>query len=84
MPETNPTIERINELAKIARQRELTPEEYRERQRLRAEYLKNFRSSFRSQLDNTYVQRDDGARVPLREWHEAVREDAEGTFEPEK
>lgn len=81
MSEANPLIERINELARLAKQRELTPAEVEERRRLRAEYLCNFRQNFRSQLDNTFVQRDDGTKVPIKDWHKAAREDAEQAFE---
>ena len=38
----------------------LTPEEEEERAKLRAEYLKAFRASFRGQLENTYLVDEDG------------------------
>lgn len=60
-------IERINELAKIAKERELTPEEAAERAELRRIYLENFRAAFRQQLDNTVIQREDGSREPLKD-----------------
>lgn len=60
-------IERINELAHIAKQRPLTPEETAERAELRKKYLENFRAAFRQQLDNTVIQREDGSREPLRD-----------------
>lgn len=60
-------IDRINELAKIAKERELTPEEAVEREGLRRAYLESFRKSFRNQLDNTVVQMEDGTKVPLRD-----------------
>lgn len=63
-------LDRINELAKIAKERELTEEETAERARLRQEYLTQFRQSFRSQLDNTVVQYPDGSKVPLKDVHE--------------
>ena len=53
-------IQRINELAKIAKERELTPEEFEERARLREEYIIEFRKSFAAQLDNTVIRRPDG------------------------
>ena len=53
-------IQRINELAKIAKERELTPEELEERARLREEYIIEFRKSFAAQLDNTAIRRPDG------------------------
>ena len=58
-------LARINELAKIAKTRELTPAEQEERARLRKEYLTEFRAAFRQQLVNTYVQYDDGTKVKL-------------------
>lgn len=59
------SLNRINELAKIAKERPLTAEEEQERAALRKEYLANFRAAFRQQLDNTYIQYDDGTRVKL-------------------
>ena len=53
-------IQRINELARIAKERELTPEELEERARLREEYIIEFRKSFAAQLDNTVIRRPDG------------------------
>ena len=40
-------IERINELARLAKERELTEEEKAEQQALRQEYLAEFRRSLR-------------------------------------
>lgn len=60
-------IERINELARIAKERELTPEETAERAELRRIYLENFRAAFRQQLDSTVIQREDGSREPLKD-----------------
>lgn len=54
------SLPRINELAKIAKERELTPEEIEERDRLRKEYLKEFRADFREQLLNTKVVDEEG------------------------
>jgi len=42
-------IDRINELGRIAKERELTPEEMAERAALREEYLKFFRASLRGE-----------------------------------
>ena len=60
-------IERINELSRIARERELTAEEAAERQERRQAYLKAFRAQMRGQLDNTVVQYPDGSKVSFRE-----------------
>ena len=43
-------IDRINELGRIAKERELTEEEIRERQELRAEYLAYFRAGLRGEI----------------------------------
>ncbi|MGI6173635.1 MAG: DUF896 domain-containing protein [Christensenellales bacterium] len=58
-------IDRINELARIAKERPLTPEEIEERARLRKEYLRAFREGAKQVLDNTVVQYPDGTKVPL-------------------
>jgi uncharacterized protein YnzC (UPF0291/DUF896 family) len=46
-------LARINELARKSKQTQLCPSEKEEQRALRAEYLKNFRESFRAQLDST-------------------------------
>ncbi len=48
-------LDRINELAAIAKTRELTEEERVERARLREEYLENFRGRFKKQLENIEI-----------------------------
>ena len=48
-------IKRINELTAISRTRELTDEEKRERELLRAEYLKEFKARMRTVLDNVEI-----------------------------
>lgn len=59
-------IKRINELARLAKERELTPEELEERDRLRKEYISEFRASFAAQLDNTVIRRPDGSEESFR------------------
>ena len=59
-------LKRINELAAIARERELTEEEIRERDVMRKEYLAQFRANFRGILDNTSIKRPDGSVEPLQ------------------
>lgn len=61
-------IERINALAKKAREEGLTEAEKTEQQQLRQEYLADFRKSFRRQLENTDIKYDDGETVPLTEF----------------
>ena len=58
-------IDRINELAHIAKERELTPEEFAERAQLRKEYIEDFRRSTIEVLENTYIQTPDGKKHPL-------------------
>lgn len=59
----DPTLKRINELAKIAKERQLTEEEIEERLDLRAKYLANFRQGFRQTLLNTKVVDKEGNDV---------------------
>ena len=58
-------IDRINELAHIAKQRELTEAELAERAALRREYIEEFRRNTISVLENTYIQTPDGKKHPL-------------------
>mgnify|MGYP003178839739 FL=1 len=60
-------IDRINALARKAKSIGLTERETAERNALRKEYLTDMRASFRQQLDNTYVQTADGAKIPYAE-----------------
>ncbi|MBQ3590524.1 MAG: DUF896 domain-containing protein [Clostridia bacterium] len=59
-------LQRINELAAIAKKRPLTEEETKERDTLRKEYLAQFRANFRGILDNTSIKRPDGSLEPLQ------------------
>ena len=58
-------IDRINALARKARAEGLTPEETRERDALRAEYVAAVRRNLEAQLDNTLIQEPDGTRHRL-------------------
>ena len=59
-------IDRINELARKSRTPEgLTPEELKERDILRREYIDSFKRSLTAQLDNTYIQYPDGTKKKL-------------------
>ena len=60
------SIERINALTRIARQRELTEAEKLERQTLRSNYLKAIRRQLTDQLDNVVVEYPDRHREHLR------------------
>ena len=59
-------LERINELAHLARERELTAEEIAERDILRKEYIEDWRKSAIAVLENTYVQTPDGVKHKLQ------------------
>ena len=64
-------IDRINELSRLARQRELTEEEQRERAALRAEYIADFRRATIDVLENTYIVTPDGKKHKLQKKGEA-------------
>ena len=61
-------IDRINALAKKAKAIGLTERETAERDALRKEYLADMRAAFKHQLDSTYVQTADGAKIPYAEY----------------
>ena len=62
---TKEKVARINELARKKKTVGLTAAEAEEQAALRAEYLKDFRDGLRQQLDNTYIQYEDGRREKL-------------------
>ena len=59
-------IDRINELARLAKERALTEEELAERDALRKEYIAAWRESTIAVLENTVVQTPDGKRHKLQ------------------
>ncbi len=59
-------IDRINELARLAKERELTAEELAERNALRKEYIAAWRESTIAVLENTYIQTPDGKKHKLQ------------------
>ena len=61
-------IDRINALAKKSKAIGLTERETAERDALRKEYLADMRAAFKQQLDSTYVQTADGAKIPYAEY----------------
>ena len=64
---TEEKIARINELARKAKSPEgLTPEEIAERDKLRKEYIADWRKSAIAVLENTYVQTPDGVKHKLQ------------------
>lgn len=58
-------IERINFLARKAKEEGLTDEEKTEQQALRSEYRAGFRQNFMSQLNSTYYIDPKGNRVKV-------------------
>ena len=59
-------IDRINELARLAKERALTEEELAERDMLRKEYIAAWRESTIAVLENTYIQTPDGVKHKLK------------------
>ena len=59
-------IARINELAKLSKERTLTEEELEERAKLRRIYIDNVKSNLIGQLDNTYIVSPDGTKTKLK------------------
>ena len=57
---------RINELAKIKKERSLTPEEDAERKALHREYIAGFRQNMEAVLQNVRVKQTDGSLTPLK------------------
>ncbi len=62
----NTKLQRINELARLAKERELTPDELSERDVLRKEYIAEWRRSAEQVFDNTYIQTPDGKKHKLQ------------------
>ena len=58
-------LDRINELARLKKERALTVEELSEQAALRKEYIEEWRASTISLLENTYVVDDKGNKAPL-------------------
>lgn len=58
-------IDRINELARLAKQRELTEEEQAERAQLRQEYVAAFRGNLEAHLKSITIQYPDGSKKKL-------------------
>lgn len=63
-------IDRINELARKAKAGPLTPEEQKERDILRREYIDSVVGSLKGQLDNTYIVDGRGNKTKLRKKEE--------------
>ncbi len=63
-------IDRINELARKAKEGPLTEAEAQERTALRREYIDSVVGSLKGQLDNTYVIDQHGRKTKLRKKEE--------------
>ena len=59
-------IERISELTRLSRERELTHEELVEREALRREYIEGFRQNMQAVLESVRLKRPDGSLEPLQ------------------
>ena len=58
-------LKRINELARLSRERELTPGELAERDDLRREYIAEWRRGAEQVLENTYLVDEKGRKRRL-------------------
>ena len=58
-------VKKINEFSKIAKERELTEEEAKEREKYRRMYIDKFKESVRGHLDNVKVVRVDDEGNPI-------------------
>lgn len=67
----NSKLQRINELARLAKIRALTEEELAERDILRREYIDEWKKGVVEVLDNTYIQTPDGKKhkLPKKQGH---------------
>ena len=61
----NTKLNRINELARLTKERELTAEELSERDALRKEYIAEWRRGAEQVLENTYIVGPDGQKRKL-------------------
>ena len=62
----NSKLARINDLSKLAKERELTAEELAERDVLRKEYIAEWRQGAVGVLDNLVIQTPDGKKHKLQ------------------
>ncbi|MDE6149957.1 MAG: DUF896 domain-containing protein [Ruminococcus sp.] len=58
-------LERLSELTRISRERELTDQEKEERQRLRNEYRQSVIGNLTSQLENMTIIEPDGTKIKV-------------------
>ena len=67
MDQITERTKKLNEYsARVKAGETLTPEEIADRDKLRQEFLAEFRKNFRQQLDNTVIQYPDGTKQSLK------------------
>ena len=59
-------IERINELARTKKTVGLSASEMEEQQRLRRQYIEEFKANLKDTLDQVYIEREDGTYEKLK------------------
>ncbi len=69
-------IKKINEFSKIAKERKLTEEEAKEREKYRKMYMEKFKETMRGHLDSIKVVRVDDEGNPIDENGERLTPDA--------
>ena len=69
-------IKKINKFTKIARKRELTEEEKKEREKYRKLYIEKFKTSMRGHLDSIKVVRVDDNGNPIDKDGKIIEPDA--------
>ncbi|WEV38083.1 DUF896 domain-containing protein [Lactobacillus sp. ESL0680] len=67
------TIDRINELYRKKKASNLTEQEEEERKKLHQEFLKNFRASFKQNVEDMVIIDKDGKEVTSEKAKEAQR-----------
>lgn len=60
-------VDRINELARKKKTVGLTPDEVKEHEALRRQYIDEFKENLRLTLDNVYMQQKDGSYKKLEQ-----------------
>lgn len=60
-------IARINELAHLSKERELTAEEKEEQAKLRRKYIDNVKANLREQLKNVEILEKDGTITKMKD-----------------
>lgn len=60
-------LDRISELTRLARERELTEDEHLERQQLRSEYRASVLGNLKAQLEGITIVEPDGTKVAVKD-----------------